>query len=333
MRTLLTKKRSIVQTACVIVAATCTAAAQMPPSRMTMPAEKQLELIAETDDSITVLDSRGKKVTLARNPRRVLPIYTSYLNVWYECGGTAVGRPSTASARVHENARSLPAVGHVTNPNMEKVFALKPDLVLMRFGFAGHSRIVPILENAGIPYLSLTYENYDDYLRVVDVFTHLTGRDDIRTDSVAAVKARVDSVISLVPGEKKPRVLILFGSAMGVVVKLPGSLVGSMVEDLGGVNIAHDARLTSDEMQIFSMERLVERDPEVVLVQMMGKPSMVKEKIKKDIASSPAWKTISAVKNDRVHYLPLDGFLYKPNKRYPACYLYLAQLLYPEDVK
>lgn len=333
MRTALIKKRSVAEIACVIAVAACSASAQIPSSRMTMPAEKPLELISETDDSITVLDSRNKKVTLARNPKRALPIYTSYLNVWYECGGTAVGRPSTESAELCDQAYTLPEVGHVTNPNMEKVFALKPDLVFMRYGFAGHGRIVPMLENSGIPFLSLSYENYDDYLRVVDIFTRLTGRDDIRTDSLAAIKARVDSVNSLVPGEKKPRVLILFGSAMGIVVKLPGSLVGSMVEDLGGENIAHDARLTSDEMQIFSMERVVERNPEVVLVQMMGKPSMVKEKIKKDIASSPAWKTISAVRNDRVHYLPLDGFLYKPNKRYPECYLYLAKLLYPEDVK
>jgi iron complex transport system substrate-binding protein len=298
-----------------------------------MPEGKKLEVVSETSDSLTVIDSQGKKVTLAKHPKRVLPIYTSYLNVWYECGGTAVGRPTMMQARLPEQAGRLPAVGRVTEPNMEKVFSLKPDLILMRYGFAGHSRIVPMLESAQTPHLSLTYENFDDYLRVVDVFSRLTGREDIRTDSVRVIKARMDSVLSLAPKGKSPRVLILFGSAMGVVVKLPGSLVGSMVDELGAQNVAWDAKLTSDEMQIFSMERIVERDPEVILVQTMGPKVMVKGKIRKDIASNPAWKTISAVKNDRMHYLPVNGFLYKPNKQFPDCYLHVAKLLYPEDIK
>ncbi len=307
-----------------------TARAQMPPANMTMPPGKRLELIAETDSTVTVVDSRGKHVTIPRKPQRVLPIYTSYLNLWYECGGVAIGRPTTQAARIPSTARDLPTIGHVTTPNMEKVLALKPDLVLMRYGFAGHTRLAPMLEKAGIAYLSLTYEDYHDYLRVVDLFTRLTGRDDIRADSLSRIKARVDSLVARIPEGDGPRVLILFGSAGGVVVKLPESLVGSMVHDLGGVNIARDAQLTSDQMQIFSMERVVERDPEVVLVQTMGSPKMVKRKVRTDIESNPAWKTISAVRNNRVHYLPMNGFLYKPNKQFPECYEYLAKLLYPD---
>ena len=298
---------------------------------MTMPSGRNPDIISEIGDSITVVDSRGKNVTLAKNPGRVLPIYTSYISVWYECGGIAVGRPTASLTQLPEAAVPLPEIGRVTHPNLEKVFSLKPDLILMRHRFAEHSRLVPMLENAGIPHLSLTYETFGDYRRVVDVFSRLIGRSDIRTDSLRIIQERVDSVLTAVPKGERPRVLILFGSAMGVVVKLPGSLVGSMVEDLGANNIASDAALTSEEMQVFSMERVVERDPEVILVQTMGSSEMVKGKIAKSIASNPAWKTLTAVKKNRVHYLPVNGFLYKPNKRFPECYRYLAELLYPED--
>ncbi len=308
--------------------------AQMPSTVIREEPGQRLRLVAENEQSLTVIDSRGKQVVLRKNPKRVLPIYTTYLNVWYECGGTAVGRPSSLSAELDPLAGKLPEVGHVTNPNLEKVFALKPDLILMRYGFAGHSKLVPVLEQANIPFLSVSYETFEDYQVVVDVFSRLLGRPDIRTDSLAAVKSSVEAVIARCKAAKKPpRVLILFGSAMGVTVQLPGSLVGSMIEDLQAPNIAFDAKLTSDEMQIFSMERLVERDPDVILVQTMGSPEMVKGKIRSDIESSPAWKTISAVKNGRVHYLPVNGFLYKPNKRFAESYAYLADLLYPENKK
>ena len=307
--------------------------AQMPSGMMTEEQGQRLRIIAESEQTITVIDSRGKEVVLQKKPKRVLPVYTTYLNVWYECGGTAIGRPSSESAELDPRAVSLPQVGHVTTPNMEKVFSLKPDLVLLRYGFAGHSRIVPMLEQAKIPFLSVYYETFQDYLIIADVFSRLTGRSDIRDDSLAHVKAGVQSVIDRCKAKKQPRVLILFGAAMGVTVKLSGSLVGSMVEDLNAINVAHDAKLTSNEMQIFSMERLVERDPEVILVQTMGNPQMVKGKIRSDIESSPAWKTISAVKSGRVHYLPVNGFLYKPNSRFAETYSYLAHLLYPEEAR
>lgn len=304
--------------------------AQMSSKVLREEPGQRIRIVSENEHSLTVIDSRGKQVVLQKNPKRVLPIYTTYLNVWYECGGTAVGRPSTASAELDPQTMKLPEVGHVTNPNMEKVFALKPDLILMRYGFAGHSRLVPMLEQANIPFLSVSYETFEDYKVVVDVFSRLNGRTDIRTDSLEAVKTGVEAVIARCKGKEPPRVLILFGSAMGITVQLSGSLVGSMIKDLHARNIAFDAKLTSDEMQIFSMERVVERDPQVILVQTMGSPEMVKGKISSDIESSPAWKTISAVKNGRVHYLPVNGFLYKPNRRFPESYAYLADLLYPE---
>ncbi len=314
-----------------LITISCISFAQMPSAKITMPAGQKMSLVKEDSLFITLKDSRGKEVTIAKKPKRVLPLYTSYLNVWYECGGKAIGRPTTEAALVPEEALPLPTIGHVTSPNLEKVISLKPDLILLRYGFAGHTRLAPMLEKMNIPFISLTYENFHDYITVVDIFTRLTGREDIRTDSLPKIKRNVQRIIESAHSKSKPKVLILFGSAMGVVVKLPGSLVGSMVDELGGKNIASDAKLTSDEMQIFSMERVVERDPEVILVQTMGLPKMVKKKIQKDIASSPAWKTISAVKNNRVHYLPVNGFLYKPNKRFPKSYEYLQKLLYPES--
>lgn len=286
-------------------------------------------ILTETDSTITLRDARGKNVTVRKQPRRVLPLSTSYLDLWYECGGTAVGRPNADLTRLPRQSHPLPPIGHVTSPNMEKVFACTPDLVLINYGYTGHRRIIPLLEKVSTPYLVLTYENFNDYLQCAFLFSRLTGREDIANDSIPAVISRIDSIIAQIPKGKAPRVLILFGSVRDVVVKLPGSLVGSIVEDLNGNNVAYDATRTSDDMQVFSMERIVERDPEVILIQTMGDFDRVEKKLHVGITSNPTWKTITAVHNNRVHYLPTDRFLYKPNKRFVDSYRYCAQLLYP----
>ena len=301
------------------------------PGKMEVGTEKTVMLKSENDSSITVIDSRGETVIIKKHPKRVLPIYTTYLNLWYECGGTAVGRPTAGLAQLPEDTWKLPVTGHVTTPDLEKILSLKSDLILLRNGFPGHSRIIPMLSRLNIPFFSIKYDNFADYLALADIFSRLTGRDDIRIDSLPKIKSEVDRLIASVTKLKSPKVLILFGSSMGVIVKLPDSFVGSMIRELGGKNIAYDAKLTSDDMQIFSMERIIEKDPDIILIQTMGKQEMVKRKIDSGIESNPAWKTITAVKNRRVYYLPIATFLYKPNKEFPKSYRYLAKLLYGDS--
>ena len=61
----------------------------------------------------------------------------------------------------------------------------------------------------------------------------------------------------------------------------------------------------------------------------MGDAEGLKEKFRRDFMERPAWKTLSAAKNGRVHFLPVDLFLYMPGPRYPEAFRELAKLLYP----
>ena len=56
----------------------------------------------------------------------------------------------------------------------------------------------------------------------------------------------------------------------------------------------------------------------------------LKERFEKEFMQRPEWKSLQAVKNNRVHFLPGDLFLYMPGPRYPEAFRYLAKLLYPE---
>ncbi|MFW5959761.1 MAG: hypothetical protein ACOCSE_01420, partial [Chitinivibrionales bacterium] len=67
-----------------------------------MAREKGFRLLSEDDSSITVIDARGIRVKVDKFPERVMPLYTSFLKLWYECGGKAVARPSTRSAHIPE---------------------------------------------------------------------------------------------------------------------------------------------------------------------------------------------------------------------------------------
>jgi len=80
---------------------------------------QRLRMVAENEQSQGIIDLRGKQNVLQKKTKRVSPVYTTYLNVWYKCGVTEIGRPSSASAELDQLTGKLPEIGHVTNPNMK----------------------------------------------------------------------------------------------------------------------------------------------------------------------------------------------------------------------
>jgi len=283
-------------------------------------------------ETINFTDGLGKQVTLKKNPQRVVCLYTSYLDLWDLAGGRVVGR-SEGSENVPEAARSVDTVGLQNEPNVEKILALQPDMIIMSSSISAQVSLIPMFEKNNIQCLALDYIDFDDYISILKVFTELTGNEAAYKEKGLDVKEKIDSIIAKVPSDRKPSALILFGTSKSVSVRLPDTTVGKMLEDLGTENIADDPSLKVEEMKIFSMERVIEKDPDFIFVQTMGNAAEAQERIKKDVENNPAWGSLTAVKEGRYIILPKELFLFKPNERYAEAYEELAKLLYPEVFK
>jgi iron complex transport system substrate-binding protein len=293
------------------------------------PTAAEAAKLESASDTITFIDGLEKTVTIKKNPQRVVCLYTSFLDLWDLAGGKVVGRVDSKE-NVPEAAKTVDTVGSYTSPNVEKIISLQPDLVLLSPTVSSQVALIPVLEKNNIQYVALDYTNFDDYMNMLKVYTDLTGRQELYQTNGMDVKNKVDLIIAKVPKDKKPSVLLMLGSSKSVSVRLPNSAVGDMLQDLGAVNIAYDPNLKAKEMEVFSMERVVEKDPDFILAQTMGDVAETTARIKKDVEDNPAWGYLTAVKEGRYIYLPKDLFLFKPNERYAEAYQELAKLLYPD---
>ena len=285
-----------------------------------------------SDTTVTFTDANGDKTTLNKNPKRVISLYNSYTDLWYAAGGEVAGRISSTS-NLPEEALEAEVVGSMTQPNAEKIVEMKPDLVIIRPFKTGQRELIPILNENKIPYLAVEYNTFAEYLHYTRVFTALNKREDLYQSIGLDIKTSIDEIVSKAPKEDKPSVLIMFATTRGVSVRLPNTSVGEMLQDLNTQNIAYSNKLSEAEMQIFSLEKIVEKDPDFIFVQTMGEVEKIKEKLIKDVESNPAWKTLKAVKEKRYVLLPKELYLYKANTRYAEAYEYLAKILYPETFK
>lgn len=80
----------------------------------------------------------------------------------------------------------------------------------------------------------------------------------------------------------------------------------------------------------YSLEKLVELDPDFLFFTVHGTEDYGKEKLKSDLESNPAWKTLRAVKENKIYFLPSSLFVTNPGLNFDQSLSYLAKLVYPD---
>ncbi len=292
--------------------------------------EYKTTILAEDESTITIIDARGREVIISKYPERVILLQNSLLDLWYLAGGTAIARVS-GSMSVPEPALDLPEVGNTTSPNTELLLAQTPDLVVLNAKYSSHIELEAILTENEIPffYTGTSINPYENILKSLYVFTRLTGDEEAYQQNVLAIVTQVQTIVDSVEGKPVPDVLVLFGSSKYVKAEMENGLVGEMVRMLGGVNVVKNVEIEGEARVDFSLEAILEADPDVILISVSGKVEDVEARMAEDIESNEAWNSLRAVQEGRVYYLPKDLYLYKPNARYPEALQGLAEILYP----
>lgn len=285
------------------------------------------------DDSVTFIDGREEEVTISKNPERVVVLFDSYLEVWIKSGGQVVGRLEAPPEKLVEEAKDAEAVGKQGAINLEKVISLEPDLVILNSNQKHQMELVPVLEDNNIPIIALNYFVKDDYFKMVRLFTALNERDDLYEEYAVKIREEIEEIIDKAPQDKEYKVLLMMASAKSITTRGSDSYVGEMLKDLHTINIS-DAMATGPDAIDFSMEKILEEDPDFIFVQTTGSDKeKVLERLKKDVENNPAWNSLTAVKEDRYIFLPKELYMYKANHRYVEAYEGLAKTLYPEVFK
>lgn len=281
-------------------------------------------------EDVLFTDKSGEEVTIKKNPQRVVVLHNSLLEIWDQAGGTVVGRVEESEDKIVENAKSAEVVGVMGSPSLEKILALQPDLVIASNSYTAQREMIPTLKQNNIQVIDLDNDLLEDYYKTVRLFTAITEREDLYENHVNDIQKKVDEIVSKAPNDKDYKAVIIFATAKNITVRDSNSMVGEMLKDLNVFNISDSADLEADT-KTFSIEKILQEDPDFIFVQTMGSDlEKITERLKSDVLNNPAWASLTAVKEDRYIVLQKDLYLYKPNDRYPEAYEGLAKMIYPE---
>lgn len=329
----LTLCRAAAAALCLLLLAGCGAASSGPASSVG-GASAAATAPADSGAACTFTDDLGREVTLEAAPRRVAALTGSYADIWCTAGGrdTLVASASDAWTDFDLGlGEEVANIGGAMGVSVEELLAAAPDLVLASTNIPSNQEMLPALEAAGVDVAFFSVDTFEDYLRMLEICTGLTGSPEAYqtygeavAEEIEAARARAAAALEEQGSEK-----VLYIRAAASVVKPKGSsgtVLGEMLADLGCINIAdQDQSLLED----LSMEAILAADPDKILIVLQGAdPEPAKAQLEGEVLSNPAWQQLTAVREGRVYYMDKDLYHLKPNARWGEAYDHLVEILY-----
>ena len=285
---------------------------------------------AFSETAVTFTDDLGRQVTVD-NPERVAALLGSFAQIWTLSGGSVC---ATADDAWEDLGLDLPEetvnLGNTKQLSMELLLSAGPDFILASTNTRQNVEWRDTLEATGIPVAYFDVSDFDDYLRLLDICTDITGRKDLYDRYGREVQQQIDRVladsVARLEGTEAPTVLCMVASASAVYVKnSQGNVLGAMLKSLGCVNIADsDAML----LENLSMERILEADPDYIFfVQRGDDEAGMREYVRKFLMEHPAWSKLTAVRSGNVYFMEKNLYNLKPNHRWGEAYEKLEEIL------
>jgi iron complex transport system substrate-binding protein len=259
-----------------------------------------------------VADDRGQHVTLRQPIERIVSLLPSHTETLFALGlgDRLVGVDEFSD--FPPATRTLPKLGNAFGVSVERVVALRPDLVLA----AETSPALPALSAAGVPVWAGSVHQFEAAFALVERLGALTGRTQAGRELAARMRADVAQVAARMAGRPQVRVYYELDPAPYSVG--PASFIGMLLQQAGGRTIV-PAGL--GDFPKISPELVVRTDPEVILGVTL-----------EEARRRPGWQAIAAVRAGRVWPLTPGevALVDRGGPRMAEGVTWLARKLHPE---
>ncbi len=293
-----TIKLSICMLLLLVLTACGKAAGEESPAKETDKGEEEEVTLLE------VTDASGEKVAFDEAPETFAALNSGDLDVLLALGANVTGRP-TASGPVADELKEVIEIGNLHQPNFEKIAEAHPDVLAASMGFQRHAENI---ERQGTKVVYTKADSVADIQGTIELFGQLLQKETEAEEINNAITEKVNSID--LSNSEPTRTLLVYGAPGTYLAALPNSLSGDLLELAGGENIASDFPQEESYPQYasLSVEKIIERNPEMVMLITHGDPDAVKEAFEGEMEKNAAWKNLDAVKNGNVVVLPSHLF-------------------------
>ena len=244
--------------------------------------------------AITVNDDDGKPVTLQKPAQRVVALAPHVTELLFAAGGAEKIVGAVSYSDYPEAAKQIPRVGDNRQVDMERLLAMKPDLlVVWRHGTS--ERQIDQLRQLGIPMFHSEPKKLDQIADNLEKMGKLLGTEPAANAAAKELRQKLAALRAQYAA--RPPVRTFYQVWDKPLYTLNGEhIVSDALKVCGGQNIFADQKVTAP---VVSVEAVLEADPEAVFAT-----------AEKDYGGVGLWrpyKTFKATRQDNL--FTIDGSL------------------------
>lgn len=311
-------KKSFLYVLLILVLALSLAACQKPAAGLpAQPAETASAEALVTTYPLTITDGEGKTVLLEAEPMKIVSLSPNATETIFAlgAGGKLVGR--TDFCYYPAETANIPSVGAITEPNIETIASLEPDLIVISNMFTPELR--DKLESLGYKVLDLSsHDTFEGVYTSISNMGLILNCQDASATLINEMKATISEIEEKVKGVEPKTVYYVVGfGEYGDYTAGAGTFIDQMITMAGGINVAQDT-----EGWKYSVEKLVEKDPEIVICSKYYDSKV-------GIEMTNGYKELTAVKEGRLIEIDND-LLDRQGPRTAEGLLELVKIIHPE---
>lgn len=235
----------------------------------------------------------------AARPARIVSLVPAVTEMLFAIGAgdrvVAVSSFDTFPPAVNK----LPRVGALLDPDVERILALRPDLVVV---YRSQADLLTQLTRAQIPPFLYAHSGLADVTATMRQLGDRVGEPARAAQLAREIEARIDAVRARTKGQRRPRTLVIFGrdafTLRGMFASAGKGFIHDMVTAAGGDDVFLDVKRESLPV---STELIIARRPEVILELRPDPIDAATEA--RELRAWAALASVPAVRDNRVHII------------------------------
>ena len=284
----------------------------------------------------TVTDSVGRTVEVPLGCKRIaaLDSFAGEALVMAGAGPYMVAAPGGVSSdviltQVYPELVDMPAPVSGGTVNIESLWALEPDIALVKSSLHYSSDEIAKLDKLGIPYLVVGYQSVDEQIAALEMIGSIlpeeqSARMDKIVEAYRNAVARVEACAAKVSESEAVRVYHSINQA--VLTDGASSIGADWVARVGAVDVSANEESTSNQGDFqATLEQVFLWDPDVVICNEATTADY--------LLSDSKWTGLRAVAEGRVYAIPIGATRWGQRGSVETWFamMWLGKLVYPEQ--
>lgn len=221
-------------------------------------------------------------------PKRVIGLDPASIEIIYELGlgDVMVGIATLQQSKIEpvEKTSKLASVGSFSNPSVEKIIALKPDLVILSSYSVG---LEPRLKELKIPTMYLKAERLDELFKNIDALGAMFHKEK----EAKALSERVRGELDALKAKPINKSGIFLFSSNPLMAFSQNSVIADILNLIGVKNLTPESKI---KRPIITSEYILTQNPDLLLLSMQAK------NVEDLVSKNPILKNTKAYKQGQI---------------------------------